>query len=79
LRTFKEYLNEGKSHVTRVGDYTIETWYDRHCRSYVTQLKDIALDQVGDALYDGTRDGSHFSHQHMIKEAGRLSSQDQPK
>lgn len=35
--------------------WEIETWYDRHTRLYVTQLK-FEGNQIGDAIY-GTKDG----------------------
>lgn len=33
----------------------VSTWYDRHTRSYVSQLVDAAGRPVGDASYDGTK------------------------
>jgi hypothetical protein len=41
--------------------YHTESWYDRHTRSYVTQLKDECGNQIGDAAYDGTKAGRDIS------------------
>lgn len=34
----------------------IDTWYDRHTRSYVVQLKDREGNQLGEAEYYGNKD-----------------------
>ena len=33
----------------------IDTWYDRHTRSYVIQIKDRAGNQLGNAIYVGNK------------------------
>lgn len=40
-----------------MGGHTIETWYDRHTRSWISQLKDPNGAQLGDAEYAGTKAG----------------------
>ena len=39
----------------------VESWYDRHTRSHITQLKDGCGNQIGDAAYDGTKAGRDIS------------------
>lgn len=34
--------------------FCVETWYDKHTRSWISQLKNKEGDQIGDAEYDGT-------------------------
>lgn len=34
---------------------TITTWYDRHTRQWVTQAKDAQGNQIGGAIYSGTK------------------------
>jgi hypothetical protein len=48
-------------------EYYIDTWYDRHCRSYVTQLKDSNGFQIGDANYDGTKESRDWSVDQFLK------------
>ena len=48
------------------GGYYIETWYDRHTRSWVSQLKDREGSQLGDAEYSGTKAGVPVS-QELLK------------
>lgn len=44
----------------------VQTWYDRHTRSWVTALKDMEGNQIGDASYDGDKDGIQLSRQAMV-------------
>jgi len=45
---------------------TVETWYDRHSRNYITQTKDVEGNQLGDALYAGCRANSESNHVHAV-------------
>lgn len=47
--------NENGGHETSVFGGTVETWYDRQTRNWVTQLKDTKGNQVGDAAFSGTK------------------------
>ena len=40
----------------------VETWYSKQDRSYVTQIKDSDGNQVGEAMYDGTKADSKIAH-----------------
>jgi len=59
-------MNES-SHITKVGDYSVETWYDKKSRNYVTQTKDAYRFQIGDADYSGTKESSLFAHRMAVK------------
>lgn len=52
--------------ITRVRLRTVETWYDRGQRSYVTQLKDPHGNQIGDAYHDGDKVGAIHSHRMKV-------------
>lgn len=52
--------------TTIVPDGTVETWYDRKTRSYVTVRKNALGDQVGDASYDGDRESAKLAHRWMV-------------
>lgn len=43
------------------GGWRVETWYDRHTRNWVSQLKDDNGNQVGDATYDAGGNGKAIS------------------
>jgi hypothetical protein len=46
--------------------FFVETWYSRQTRSYVTQLKDLNLDQIGDAVYTGNKTSALRAHQQTV-------------
>lgn len=46
--------------------FFVETWYDRHTRNWVTQTKDLNLNQVGDATYTGNKHGAFTAHRWTI-------------
>ena len=46
--------------------FFIETWYDRSCRSWVSQLKDLNLEQIGDCINSGTKEGAKRAHTQLI-------------
>lgn len=48
------------------GNLTVDTWFDRQSRSWVTQLKDGDGLQVGDAEYDGNVDSVEVSRNGKI-------------
>ena len=49
----------------------IETWYDRPSRSWVSQRKDAAGNQVGEAQYDGHRDAVPYSRDMLQRAAAK--------
>ena len=49
---------------------TVTQWYDYHTRSFVTQWKDQAGTQVGDADYDGSKESAAFTLDQFIRCAG---------
>ena len=55
--------------VTPVEDGTVDTWYDRDSKAWVTQRLDAEGNQVGDANYDGTQDDAKISHANMVSDA----------
>ena len=66
--------NNKPSKITRVRLGTVETWYDRNQRSYVTQLKDPHGNQIGDAYHDGDKLGAIHSHRMKVEE-GKMNTQ----
>jgi hypothetical protein len=46
--------------------FFIETWYDRSCRSWVSQLKDRNLEQIGGCIHSGTKEGAKLVHTQLI-------------
>ena len=49
---------------------TVETWYDRKARYYVTQTKDADGNYVGDADGAGTKEWSRINHADAVKTNG---------
>lgn len=47
---------------------TIESWYDRKSRNWITQVKDHEGNQIGDAHYNGTKSGKQYSEKMLKKE-----------
>jgi len=48
----------------------VETWYDRHTRSWVTQTLDADRNQIGEADYSGCRENRDFCHDRRVKAEG---------
>lgn len=46
--------------------FFVETWYSRYTRSYVTQLKDLNLDQIGEAVYTGDKTSALNAHKQVV-------------
>ena len=42
--------------------FTVETWYDRSSRNWITQTKDAEHNQIGDATYSGNQLSARFAH-----------------
>ena len=40
----------------------VETWYSRHDRNYVTQIKDSNRDQIDEAIYSGNKQAALNAH-----------------
>lgn len=59
------------------GRYSVQTWYDRKTRSWVTQLKDGEGNQVGDAQYDAAHDSVVISRGALLQDARGLSIADE--
>ncbi|CAB5224476.1 AdoMet_MTases domain containing protein [uncultured Caudovirales phage] len=59
----------GAKRVTPVENGTVDTWYDRPTRSWVTQRLDAEGNQIGDASYDGTQEDAKRSHASMVSDA----------
>jgi len=57
--------------VTATKEGCVESWWDPHTRSYVTQRKDRNGFQVGSAEYSGTRTGRDFDHDYMVRLANK--------
>jgi Tfp pilus assembly protein PilX len=62
-------LNIGLKTVCANGN-TVESWYDRKTKSYVTATKDQEGNQIGDAEYDGGKKSRAFSVNEMVKRNG---------
>lgn len=61
--------------TTKVGKMTVETWYDKQSKNWITQLKNETGSQVGDARFDGSRFAAiERSHQWFIEEAMELQN-----
>ena len=48
--------------------YKVERWYSRSVRSWVVQLKDKYGNQIGNAHYDGDKDGAIIEEKRLKKE-----------
>jgi hypothetical protein len=46
--------------------FFVETWYSRQTRSYVTQLKDLNLCQLGEAVYTGNKTSALRAHKQVV-------------
>lgn len=57
---------------TKVAGGSVETWYDKPTRSWVSQIKDTNGNQIGDAEYTGSgRDSAKKAHDFLVGEAER--------
>lgn len=50
---------------------TVDRWYDRNTRSWVVQKKDANGNQVGDAVYSGTKAGAVAAEKDLKKEISK--------
>lgn len=57
------------SRKTKVGDFTVETWWEKSTRSYVTQTKDKHGDDIVQAEYSGNPTTAKFTHDEAVKAA----------
>lgn len=53
--------------ITRPDGYRIESWYDRHTRSWITKLIDSGDNQVGDAQYDSRHESVKASRKMLTE------------
>lgn len=63
------YARLKPTRTTKVGTFTVETWYDRKTRSYVTQTKDADGCQLETADYAGNKDAAITDHDDAVKTA----------
>lgn len=48
--------------IDPVTGFSVETWWDRYSRNWVTQTKDAEGNQVGSADYSGEKLGAAIAH-----------------
>ena len=60
-----------KKHITNEG-LSVETWYDRQVRSWLTQIKDPEGNQIGNAFWSGSKDSAKNAHKEAIQIATYL-------
>lgn len=53
------------THVEALG--SVETWFDRNGRNWVTQARNANGDQCGAAYHSGTRFGAENNHIDMVR------------
>jgi len=58
--------------TTYSSGHTIETWYDRKSRNWITQLFDKNQYQIDDAIYTGNKICANIAHKEMIVKANKL-------
>lgn len=54
---------------------TVDTWYDRQSRNWVTQTFDADGNQIADAEYSGDRKSAQIDHQQAIATARRIDQE----
>lgn len=59
-----DYIKATPAHDARF----VETWYLRHERSYVTQIKDSNRDQIDEAVYTGNKESAIKAHARAVLE-----------
>ncbi len=52
--------------ITPTEKFTVETWFDRSSRNWITQIKDLDGNQVGDAMFAGRRDSAAVNHSDAV-------------
>ncbi len=57
--------------ITKVGDLTVDCWYDRSSRNWICQLKDREWNEIV-AEFSGSADGAVSSWKRMVVEATNL-------
>ncbi len=61
--------------IERVGDYQVDTWWDRYSRNWITQVKDMDGNQIGDADYSGNRYGADITHERTVRKLRDANTQ----
>ena len=51
---------------TEIKTHTVETWYDRRSRLWITQLKDAEGNQIDGASFSGNKAGAEINHQAKV-------------
>jgi hypothetical protein len=46
--------------------FFVDTWYNPSCRQYVTQLKDLNRNQIGEATYSGSKESAERAHHQLV-------------
>lgn len=59
--------------------YKVTSWYDRSERSWVSQLLDADGNQIGEAEFDGHRDGLPYSRETLTDRAKALTALPAPR
>jgi hypothetical protein len=68
--TMGRRMNNIKTELEFEGEKVIiETWWDDYSKNYITQIKDEAGNQLGDADFAGEANGARYNHQWMIDHA----------
>ncbi len=52
----------------QIGEFTVETWYDRQSRNWITQLKDQNNNEI-ESAYSGSKDGARFDFKQLVDKA----------
>lgn len=65
-RQMLRFLDRNRTYA--VGDVTIETWYDRASRNWITTRKDSLGNQIGDAVITGNKASAAHAHDAAITE-----------
>jgi hypothetical protein len=58
--------------ITKVGKYTVETWWDSRSKNHITQIKDKNDYQIGDSELSGNKADAEIDHKRMVEKAKEL-------
>ena len=65
-------MTQNISKVTRLNCGSVETWYDSSEKVWVTQSKDLAGNQIGEAEFSGTKLGAIHNHSGAVGDRTRV-------
>ena len=66
LQRMMRFLDRNRTY--RVGEVTIDTWFDKTSRCWITAKKDADGNQIGDAEISGDKVGAAHAHDRVITE-----------